>query len=923
MVTTGEQEESSSSSVFDAYLSEEGADKTVREKYKNMNSKKTILIAEDDFLNRELLAALLSDHYDTIEAENGLEALDILRQHKDAISLVLLDLNMPVMDGYGFLEEVKKDEELSLVPVIVTTQEGSKGVEVDALKRGATDFVPKPYNREVLIHRVASIINLRENAAFVNQIKEDRLTGLLNKDYFCMMAEELIAANPDIEYSILCTDIENFKLYNDVFGFEAGNDLLRELARLMREEVGRFGLCGRMNADRFVCIIERARERAWRDRNVERITREGGLLKNSILRWGIYEIEERDLPVDKMCDRAQLAVDSIKDKYNKYYQVYDESLREKILRDKMITDSMQHALSDGEFMVYLQPKYNLRDNLMCGGEALVRWNSPIFGMLSPGIFIPLFEKNGFIFELDCFVWETACRVLKKWRDEGRNLVPISVNVSRTDLFKSNLVDTLVGLVDKYEIDPSLLHLEITESAYSDNPRQIISTVEILHSKGFIIEMDDFGSGYSSLNMLGSMKVDILKLDRGFIVNETAKHPSQSILSDVIVMAHKLHLEVVAEGIETVEQINRLKAENCDIAQGFLMAKPMPIEEFEALVERNGAEPEADHHITSANAIKRGLLIADIDRDYVASVESTFKNTFKVFTAYDTEGTMKVIETAAEQEFEMISVIILSHFLPDNGASRILDEIRQNPKLWNIPVLLLIEGSCDAPRLPEMDKVNDFLCRLHPMFDLQKKIDHLIDINEYQRELCNIRDEAYRDFLTGLLNRRGLDEATSSITPNEMPIALCMFDIDNMKEINDTKGHDCGDRSLMKFADVLRRKSSDDDILVRYGGDEFIAILKRITNPNDAKLKCEAVIREFREDLAEEGIEASCSGGIAICENRVNSCELVFEQADKALYDAKSKNKNNVQIWGGYNEVDLEKYYHDIFSNDEDSESSNA
>ena len=157
MVTTGEQEESSSSSVFDAYLSEEGADKTVREKYKNMNSKKTILIAEDDFLNRELLAALLSDHYDTIEAENGLEALDILRQHKDAISLVLLDLNMPVMDGYGFLEEVKKDEELSLVPVIVTTQEGSKGVEVDALKRGATDFVPKPYNREVLIHRVATV----------------------------------------------------------------------------------------------------------------------------------------------------------------------------------------------------------------------------------------------------------------------------------------------------------------------------------------------------------------------------------------------------------------------------------------------------------------------------------------------------------------------------------------------------------------------------------------------------------------------------------------------------------------------------------------------------------------------------------------------------------------------------------------------
>lgn len=898
MVTTGEPKECSSSSVFDAYLSEEGADKTVGEKYNNMNSKKTILIAEDDFLNRELLAALLSDHYDTIEAENGLEALEILKQHKDAISLVLLDLNMPVMDGYGFLEEVRNDSELSLVPVIVTTQEGSKGVEVDALKRGATDFVPKPYNREVIIHRVASIINLRENAAFVNQIKEDRLTGLLSKDYFCMMAEELLEANPDTEYSVLCTDIDNFKLYNDVFGFEAGNDLLKNLAHLMKEEVGRYGLCGRMNADRFVCIIERARERACRDRNVERITREGGLLKNSVLRWGIYEIEERDLPVDKMCDRAQLAVDSIKDKYNRYYQVYDESLREKILRDKMLTDSMQHALANGEFVVYLQPKYNLRDNLMCGGEALVRWNSPVFGMLSPGVFIPLFEKNGFIFELDCFVWESACRILQRWKDEGRELLPVSVNVSRADLFKSNLVDTLTDLVDRYGIDPSLLHLEITESAYSDNPRQIISTVETLHNKGFIIEMDDFGSGYSSLNMLGSMKVDILKLDRGFIVNETAKHPSQSILSDVIVMAHKLHLEVVAEGIETLEQINRLKAENCDIAQGFLMAKPMPVEDFEALVDRNGAEFESINKFESSNLMKRGILIADIDRDYVASVENNFKDTFKVFTAFDAEGAMAVVEKASKQDFEMLSVIILSHFLPDNGAARILEAIRQNPKLWNIPVLLLIEGSCDSPKLPEMDKVNDFLCRLHPMFDLQKKIDHLIDINEYHNELRNIRDEAYRDFLTGLLNRRGFDDAVSTITSEEMPIAFCIFDIDNMKEINDNGGHDCGDRSLIRFAEVLRRKTSHDDILVRYGGDEFIAIMKRVSNPGDAKIKCEAVIDEFRDSLAEDGIIASCSGGISICDRKDHSCELVFEQADKALYEAKSRNKNNIQIWGG-------------------------
>ena len=300
------------------------------------------------------------------------------------------------------------------------------------------------------------------------------------------------------------------------------------------------------------------------------------------MKWGVYEIIDRSVPVEQMCDRVLLAADSIKGQYNQFYAVYDDNLRGKLLREKAIADVMETALAKEQFIVYLQPKYSLSDNRMVGAEALVRWIHPEWGFMSPGEFIPLFEKNGFIPCLDRYVWEKVCVYLHDWKEKGYPVVPISVNVSRADVYQSHLVDTLSGLVQKYGIDPACLHLEITESAYTDNPDQIISTVEELHRRGFVIEMDDFGSGYSSLNMLSQMTLDILKLDMKFIQNELAKPAEQSILNDIISMAHRMRLRVVAEGVETKEQTERLQAVGCDYVQGYYFARPMPVKEFEAL-----------------------------------------------------------------------------------------------------------------------------------------------------------------------------------------------------------------------------------------------------------------------------------------------------------------------------------------------------
>ena len=367
-----------------------------------MVHQKRILVVEDNELNRAILCEILAEEYGVLEASNGQEALDMLNQSRDSISLILLDVMMPVMDGYTFLKRIREDPELSLIPVIVMTQGSSEEDEVAALANGATDFVPKPYRPQVILHRVASLIKLRETAAMVNQFQYDRLTGLYSEEFFYQKVRERLDANPEREYSIVCCNIENFKLYNDTFGREAGNRLLKITADLTRGRVGDTGFCGRYGADRYLCLQERELE--WQNFG----PREGiPALRNIVMRWGIYEITDRSIPVEKMCDRAVLAVDSIKGQYNQHFAVYDDALRGKLLREKAITDAMETALAEEQFVIYLQPKYSLKGSCMAGAEALVRWIHPEWGFISPGEFISLFEKNGFIYRLDQYVWELS------------------------------------------------------------------------------------------------------------------------------------------------------------------------------------------------------------------------------------------------------------------------------------------------------------------------------------------------------------------------------------------------------------------------------------------------------------------------------------------------------------------------------------
>lgn len=545
-----------------------------------MARKRKILIVEDQEINRIILCNILEDDYDLLQACNGLEALNLLRSCKEDISLILLDLTMPVMDGYEFLDNLKKDPLMSAVPVIITTSKDSAEDEIRCLANGASDFVTKPYNPEVVRHRIASIIHLRESSAMLNMLEYDQLTGLYSREFFYQRVARVLEQEPDKQYDIICSDIENFKLVNERSGEGMGDELLRYVANLLRSHLGSNDLCARIRGDVFALLVEHDENDL--EQTVEQQVKNGYPncpVPNLIIKYGIYENVNRRLPISVMCDRALLALRRIKNQYGKYIARYDDSLRLALLREQQILDSMEQALDEHQFKVYFQPKHEILTGSIIGAEALVRWNHPQFGFMSPGEFIPLFERNGFISKLDSYVWNETCRFMRNWIDRELPIVPISVNLSRADFDIPNLADHIYSLTDGYNLDHSLLHLEITESAYTDNPQQIISTIHELRTMGFKIEMDDFGSGYSSLNMLSELPIDVLKMDMHFI-QQKATEQNRSILNFIVSLSKWLNLITIAEGVETREQMEYLKSIGCCYVQGYYYAKPMPATEFE-------------------------------------------------------------------------------------------------------------------------------------------------------------------------------------------------------------------------------------------------------------------------------------------------------------------------------------------------------
>ncbi|MBR2528711.1 MAG: EAL domain-containing protein [Blautia sp.] len=432
-----------------------------------------------------------------------------------------------------------------------------------------------------------------EGSKLISETERDHLTNLYNRNYFFVYANRLYSENMEKPMDAIVVNIERFHIINTLNGREYGNQILRTIG----EEIGLFtsetgGIAGRFESDRFdiYCphfddyqsLLDRLQNRIKAE-----ITPSDILLRMGVMPW------HKDVQPELMFDLARTACSMIKGNYGKHLMIYDEGMRLRDQREHILQNDLVRALEQHELEVYYQPKYYIQGDVpvLSSAEALIRWRHPELGMLMPNDFIPLFEKNGQIFDLDRYVWEEAARQISIWQKKYGLILPVSVNLSRIDIFTPNLFAILEDITSRNQIDRNNLKLEITESAYTQNADYLIGVINKLRDRGYEIEMDDFGSGYSSLNMLSSMPIDILKMDKAFIRNMEHNEKDIRFIELILEIAKNMKVPVIAEGVETETQIQLLKKLGCQLAQGYYFARPVSALVFEDTIMRWDSKPE--------------------------------------------------------------------------------------------------------------------------------------------------------------------------------------------------------------------------------------------------------------------------------------------------------------------------------------------
>lgn len=411
----------------------------------------------------------------------------------------------------------------------------------------------------------------------------DTLTGLYNKSHFALKSAEILKSHPDEEWLLISSNIKDFKLINDLFGMEKGNEVLKMEAGLLKERCRDGIVYGRIGGDKFAICMPKAR--LQEEYFTDAIQTMGQVFNNDLYHLhiyiGVYEITDINEDISIMCDKANLAIKTLNENYARSIAYYNDTILNNTILEKQLVGDFDQALEEKQFCMYLQPQMT-SEGKMLGAEALVRWQHPKRGLIFPGDFIEVFEKTGLIYRLDRFIWELAVQKLARWQQEGHSDLYISVNISTKDFYYMNVYETITALVEKYRIIPSTLKLEITETAIMTGTAGELDMIEQFRKYGFQVEIDDFGSGYSSFNTLKDMDVDVLKIDMGFLRTSKPENleKSMSILNMIISLSKTLGLSVVTEGVETKEQVVKLTRMGCGVYQGYYFSKPIPVEEFE-------------------------------------------------------------------------------------------------------------------------------------------------------------------------------------------------------------------------------------------------------------------------------------------------------------------------------------------------------
>lgn len=445
----------------------------------------------------------------------------------------------------------------------------------------------------IFITNIRKILRLEtSNRQLKDTAGRDTLTRAYTLEYFITRAKQLMKSNANLKYALFYVDFSDFKYINDVFGYANGDDLLKHYAALLIKDKQHDELVGRINADNFIILrhynnrAELTKRQAAVDAAIRDYMRSHLDRQALSICCGICCLEDVDekLSLNELLNRANFARKMVKNGHElNNYCFYDESIRQHLLEEKSIESGMEEALNSRQFEVYYQPKVFMRTEEIAGSEALVRWRTKKGTMLMPDQFIPVFEKNRTIPQLDQYVFEAVCMWIRTLLDEGKPTLPVSINVSRLQFCNADFVEIYAGIKNRYAIPDNLLEIEFTESVLFDNWERLTLIVDQLHASGFTCSIDDFGKGYSSLGMFKNLNVDVLKIDALFFQNLVAEEKDRLLAESIIQLVRQFGVKTVAEGIETREQIEILKHMRCDYIQGYVYYKPMPQKEYEKLL----------------------------------------------------------------------------------------------------------------------------------------------------------------------------------------------------------------------------------------------------------------------------------------------------------------------------------------------------
>lgn len=706
---------------------------------------------------REMADCLCKD-FTVLSASSEKEAFAQLELQPDRIKAVLANANADPRGEMALLRRVLSGPAGDSVAVLVAVTPDQAEYAMKAMELGASDFVVLSLTEDRELHlarRRLALLRIqnamrhggdRLNAQYryllyrrneenlmqqrLRYVSEhDGLTDICNRTAFFRLAQELLGKSRGRTYALARFDINRFKVINDIFGHEEGDRLLRYLAQALKKIVGDAGVCCRTDADNFAFCVPYSEE-AMQEliSGIEQSIQNYDLPFELFISMGIYVIDDPSVPVDSMLDRASLAQRSVKGSAVKRFAYYEEDMRSMLLHEQEIEGDMNAALEERQFLFYLQPLFSASPERPMGAEALVRWNHPRKGLIAPGSFVPIFERNGFIMKLDRYVWEEVCRYLSERLRRGGTMLPVSVNMSRHNVYDPALCDRISELVKKYGVPPSLIKFEITESIFTENPAKLAELVARLQKMGFQVVMDDFGSGYSSLNALKDLPVDVLKIDKSFIDHIETVERSRNVLGCIVYLARRLDIPVVAEGVEREEQLRFLRSVGCGIIQGYYFSKPLPVDEFNRLIDdclarEKSPGPQAPAPAAQAPGNPRVLVVDDsaVNRLLLSGM---LKEDYQILQAGDGQAAWEFLKASPLS----VDLILLDVVMPRMNGYDFLTKVRGDKDLPPYPIIVMTEAENAEAEVMALELgANDFLKKPYDAASIRLRIKNLLSL----------------------------------------------------------------------------------------------------------------------------------------------------------------------------------------------------